>query len=138
MPQSLDQRLPDSVTSVSPGATVGQTSILLRAVLTDPDLGDSLHLEGEVRPVTVGFTGPNVPNGPAVANGHTAWLSVAGLSDKTSYHWRVRAGDNTGRSGAWASPGAIPISSSTCRTRRARRRRWGRHGVTAPAFSPAP
>jgi hypothetical protein len=43
-----------------------------------------------------------------VANGHTAWLSVAGLSDKTSYHWRVRAGDNTGRSGAWASPGGNP------------------------------
>lgn len=107
-PQSLDQRLPDSVTSVSPGATVGQTSILLRAVLTDPDLGDSLHLEGEVRPLTVGFTGPNVPNGPAVANGQAAWLSVAGLSDKTSYHWRVRAGDNTGRSGAWASPGGDP------------------------------
>ena len=108
VPQSLDQRLPDSVTSVSPGATVGQTSILLRAFLTDPDLGDSLHLEGEVRPVTVGFTGPNVSNGPAVANGHTAWLSVTGLSDKTSYHWRVRAGDNTGRSGTWASPGGNP------------------------------
>jgi len=107
-PQSLDQRLPDSVTSVSPGATVGQTSILLRAVLTDPDLGDVLHLEGEVRPVAVGFSGPNVPNGPAVANGQTAWLSVAGLSDKTSYHWRVRAGENTGRSGAWASPGGNP------------------------------
>ena len=107
-PRSLDQRLPDSVTSVSPGATVGQTSILLRAVLTDPDLGDSLHLEAEVRPVTVGFTGPNVPNGPAVANGQVAWASLAGLSDKTSYHWRVRAGDNTGRSGAWASPGGNP------------------------------
>jgi hypothetical protein len=107
-PQSLDQRLPDSVTSVSPGATVGQTSLLLRAALTDPDLVDSLHLEAEVRPVTVGFTGPNVPDGPAAGNGQTAWVSVAGLSDKTSYHWRVRAGDNTGRSGPWAAPGGNP------------------------------
>ncbi len=107
-PQDLDQRMIDSVTSVIPGATVAQPSILLRAVLTDPDLGDSLHLEAEVRPVTVGFSGSNVPNGPAVANGSPAWLSVGGLADKTSYHWRVRTGDHTGRSGPWTSFGGSP------------------------------
>ncbi len=107
-PATLDQRLGDSVTSVPTGATVNQASILLRAVLSDPDLGDSLHLEAEVRPITEGFSGPDVPNGPAVGNGRPAWLSVSGLSDKTAYHWRARTGDNTGRTGPWASRGGNP------------------------------
>lgn len=107
-PLALDQRMSDSVTSVAPGATISQTSLLLRAVLSDPDQSDSLHLEAEVRPLTVGFSGPNVSNGPPVANGRPAWVSVSGLADKTSYHWRVRAGDNTGRSGAWTSFGGSP------------------------------
>ena len=107
-PQALDQRLGDSVTSVAPGATILQTSLLLRGVLSDPDQSDSLHLEAEVRPLNVGFSGPNVPNGPAVTNGSPAWVSVGGLADKTSYHWRVRTGDHTGRSGPWTSYGGNP------------------------------
>ncbi|HJQ65483.1 MAG TPA: hypothetical protein VJ816_03855, partial [Gemmatimonadales bacterium] len=107
-PQAPDQRLNDSVTSVSPGATVTQSSILLRAIVEDPDFTDSLHLEAEVRPASIPFSGPNVPNGPPVRNGDTAWVSATGLADKTSYHWRVRAGDNTGRSGPWVSFGGNP------------------------------
>jgi hypothetical protein len=107
-PQALDQLLGDSITSVDLGASVAQPSILLRAIVSDPDWRDSLHLEAEVRPIGIGFSGPNVPNGPAVANGATAWVSVSGLSDKTSYHWRVRAGDHTGRSGPWALLGGNP------------------------------
>ena len=107
-PQALDQLLSDSITSVDLGASVAQPSILLRAVVTDPDWQDSLHLEAEVRPIGIGFSGPNVPNGPAVTNGATAWVSVSGLSDKTSYHWRVRTGDHTGRSGPWALSGGNP------------------------------
>ena len=108
VPLAPDQRLNDSVTSVNPGATVAQSSILLRAVVEDPDFADSLHLEAEVRPTSVAFSGPNVPNGPPVRNGDTAWVSATGLADKTSYHWRVRAGDNTGRSGPWVSFGGNP------------------------------
>jgi hypothetical protein len=103
VPQAPDQRLNDSVTSVSPGATVTQSSILLRAIVEDPDFTDSLHLEAEVRPASVPFSGPNVPNGPPVRNGDTAWVNATGLADKTSYHWRVRTGDNTGRSGPWVT-----------------------------------
>ena len=104
-PADLDQLRVDSVSVVAPGATVNETSILLRAVVSDPDLGDSLHLEAEVRPVGVAFTGPNVPDGPAVASGRPAYVSVGGLSDGTTYHWRVRARDNTGRSGSWTAFG---------------------------------
>jgi hypothetical protein len=107
-PDGLNQLLTDSVTSVAPGETVNEAGILLRAVVTDPDLGDSLHLEGEVRPAGTAFTGPNVPDGPVVGNGQTAYLSVGGLVDGTTYHWRVRARDNTGRSGPWVAFGGNP------------------------------
>jgi hypothetical protein len=107
-PVSLDQRLSDSVTSIAPGATVNYSGILLRAVISDPDLGDSVHLEAEVRPVAIAFSGPNVPDGPAVGNGQPAWASVVGLTDNAAYHWRVRAGDNTGRWSPWVSFGGTP------------------------------
>lgn len=107
-PDGLNQLLMDSVTSVAPGATVYETDILLRAAVTDRDLGDSLHLEGEVRPAGTAFTGPNVPDGPVVGNGQTAYLSVGGLIDGTTYHWRVRARDNTGRAGSWVAFGGNP------------------------------
>jgi hypothetical protein len=107
-PVSLDQLLNDSVTSFPPGATVNTSGILLRAVLSDPDLGDSVHLEAEVRPVAIPFSGPNVPDGLPVGNGQPAWVSVVGLTDNAEYHWRVRAGDNTGRSGPWVSFGGTP------------------------------
>ena len=107
-PDGLNQLLGDSVTAVAPGATVNGTSILLRAMVSDPDLGDLLHLEAEVRPAGTAFTGPNVPDGPVVGNGQTAYLSVGGLIDGTTYHWRVRARDNTGRSGAWVAFGGNP------------------------------
>ena len=107
-PDALNQLLRDSVTAVAPGATVSETDILLRAVVTDPDLGDSLHLEAEVRPAGVAFTGPNVPDGVVVGNGRLAYLSVGGLIDGMTYHWRVRARDNTGRSGAWVAFGGNP------------------------------
>jgi hypothetical protein len=87
---------------------VNETLIVLRAVVSDPDLDDSLHLEAEVRPAGVGFTGPNVPDGPVVGNGQTAYLSVGGLIDGTTYHWRVRARDHTGRSGPWVAFGGNP------------------------------
>lgn len=107
-PASLDQLLSDSVTSIAPGATVNTSGILLRAVISDPDLGDSVHLEAEVRPVAIPFSGPNVPDGLPVGNGQPAWVNVGGLTDNAEYHWRVRAGDNTGRSSPWVSFGGTP------------------------------
>src|SRR5439155_22966734 len=36
-----------------------------------------------------------------VATGETASASVAGLTDKTSYHWQARVADQTGLAGVW-------------------------------------
>ncbi len=107
-PVSPEQLLNDSVTVIDIGDTITATSLLFRAVISDPDLGDVVHLEAEVRAVGTGFTGPNHPNGPAVANGQVGWITISGLADNVSYHWRVRAGDNTGRSGDWVEFGGNP------------------------------
>jgi hypothetical protein len=127
-PDSLDQRLGDSTTSVTPGDTINQTSLLLRAVLSDPDLVDSLHLEAEVRPVGQQFSGPNVPDGPTVGNGQAAWINVSGLSDNTSpcgacawrqhrARWRVDRSSAT-RHSAWRYRiRPAPLRGSSVQTR---------------------
>ncbi|MGH7613672.1 MAG: BACON domain-containing protein, partial [Gemmatimonadales bacterium] len=93
---SLDQRLADSVTAIDTGATISQNSVLLRAVVSDPDRGDTLHLEAEVRPTNIQFTGSPTQIGPEVTAGQIAWVQITGLSDNTSYHWCVRVVDQTG------------------------------------------
>jgi hypothetical protein len=87
-------------------------SVLFRGIVADPDLGDSLHLEAEVRQINQAFTqSPNVTNGPEVANGQVAWISSGPLADKQSYHWQVRVRDVTGRSGPWDSlPGGTDFA----------------------------
>ncbi|HSD31080.1 MAG TPA: Ig-like domain-containing protein [Gemmatimonadales bacterium] len=97
-PDSLSQRVPaDSTTPVIPGGVISQQSIVLRAVVSDPDLGDTLQLQAEVQPVGTNFT--NFANwfSAKVPNDSPAYVLVTGLNDNTSYHWRVRAADQTGR-----------------------------------------
>ncbi|HEY7685847.1 MAG TPA: hypothetical protein VH833_07050, partial [Gemmatimonadales bacterium] len=108
LPVSPEQLLSDSVTVIPIGDTITASSLLFRAVISDPDLGDVVHLEAEVQPVGTGFSAPNVPNGPAVANGQVGWITISGLADNVSYHWRVRAADNTGRQGDWVERGGTP------------------------------
>ena len=105
LPDSLDQRFSDSVTSVPIGGAVAQNSLLFRGVISDPDAWDTLRLQVEVQPVGTNFTGLAV-TGPPVPNGQPGWVNVTGLSDNTSYHWRARTIDQTGRSTAnWQSFG---------------------------------
>lgn len=100
-PDSLGLRLVDSTTVINAGDTVRSGSILVRAVVSDSDLVDSLHLEAEVEPMGTPFT--SVPNsaGPQAGNGKPAWMRVANLLDQTSYHVQVRAVDQTGRASLW-------------------------------------
>jgi hypothetical protein len=111
-PDSLDQRQPDSTTSIPSGGTVG-ASLLLRAVISDSDLVDTLHLEAEVRPVAQSFSNSaNTNPGQEVANGDPAWVMVSGLSDGVSYHWQLRAVDQTGRASAWKPfPGTFTVQT---------------------------
>jgi hypothetical protein len=108
LPDSLDQRQLDSTHSIAPGSTTG-ASVLLRAVVSDSDVVDTLHLEAEVQRITDPFgNSANVPPGPEVDNGKPAWLRLSGLTDQTCYHWQVRVKDQTGRPSGWKPNGGNP------------------------------
>src|SRR5437899_2024840 len=105
-PTTLAQLRADSLTAVPPGGFTDQATVVLRGVLADPDPQDSLHLEVEVQPIDVAFTGnANGFSGAAVPNQGTATATAVGLSDSTSYHWQARAVDQTARAGPWVSFG---------------------------------
>jgi len=73
--------------------------------VTDPNPGDSLRLDVEVRVVGTAFTGPT-GSGPFVRNDTVATASnAAPLSDNAAYHWRARTVDKTGQTSAWVSFG---------------------------------
>ncbi|HEY6224765.1 MAG TPA: Ig-like domain-containing protein, partial [Gemmatimonadales bacterium] len=95
-PDSLSQRATDSV-AIPVGDTVRTTSILFRAVVSDSDVVDSLHLEVEALQLSQSFTGTaTAPPGPKVGNGQPAWVLQTGLIDGKAYHWCVRAVDQQG------------------------------------------
>jgi len=100
-PESLAQLLNDSATAIAAGASISQAGVVLRAVASDPDAGDSLHLEVEVRAGGIAFTGTPTAAGGRVANGTQAWVGVTGLGNHTAYHWQCRTVDQTGRTSAW-------------------------------------
>ncbi|HVH10601.1 MAG TPA: hypothetical protein VM736_12470, partial [Gemmatimonadales bacterium] len=101
-PGSLAQLRSDSTTAVAPGASIDQTSIVLRAVLTDPDAWDTLALEVEVEPAATPFTGTTSATSGRVASGVRAYVALAGLANNTAFHWQARTRDQTGRVSAWA------------------------------------
>src|SRR5207302_10394346 len=74
---------------------------IFKATVTDPNPGDQLRLEVEVKPVGTVFNGVVSATGPSVASGAPATAALAGLSDNTAYHWRARAVAQTSRASAW-------------------------------------
>ncbi len=117
LPDSLDQRsIVDSTTPVDTGGAVPQPSIVLRAVVSDLDLADTLQLDAEVKPVGTNFNGSVTATSQDVPNGSPAYILVTGLIDNTSYHWRVRARDQTGRPGNWLAFGGNPENQADFQT----------------------
>ena len=109
---SLTQLRGDSSTAIATGGVTADSTIVLRGAASDPDGGDSLRLEVEVRPVGAAFTGAATGAGAFVPAGGRAFARVTGLSDNTAYHWRARVVDQTGRAGAWTSHGGNPESAA--------------------------
>src|SRR5260370_32936988 len=94
------------MTAVATGGVSAEPAVVLRGVVSDPDGGDSLRLEVEVRPVGEAFTGTATVVGAPVAADEKALVRVTGLTDNTEYHWRARAPGPTGRGGPVATHGA--------------------------------
>ena len=103
--QALGQLRSDSTIVVPVGGGIDQPAVVLRGVVSDPNLADALRLEVEVRPLATAFTGVPTATSAPVANGGTALVAVAGLVNSTAYHWQARAADPTGRAGAWTAFG---------------------------------
>ena len=101
-PASLAQRGQDAKGIAVGGVTAFKT-VEIRAAVTDPD-GDQVHLEAEIRPVTVFFTGEPTVAGAPVASGQTAGVTWTGIPDGP-YHWQVRTVDENGERSPWVSFG---------------------------------
>jgi hypothetical protein len=111
-PATLDQRL-DATRSIPIGSTIGQDSVILQGVVSDPDLGDTLHLIAEYQQVGQNFQGTaNAFGVDSVLNGQSAHVVLRGLANHVGYHWRVRAVDQTNRQSLnWVSFGNNPETS---------------------------
>src|SRR5207237_325186 len=105
LPTDLAQFQSDGNTVIPVGGTAPGRSVIFKATVTDPNPGDELRLEVEVKPVGTAFNGVVTGTGPTVASGAVATAAVAGLGDNTAYHWRARAVDQTARASAWVAFG---------------------------------
>ena len=112
-PGSPDQFNGVGTTPMPPAGGTGgglgsNQTVTFRAVVTDPDPGDVLSLEVEVKDVGAAFDGLGTTRGVAVSSGSTAAVSViiqAPVLGQTNYYWRVRACDQTSQCGGWVSFG---------------------------------
>jgi hypothetical protein len=80
---------------------VAQSSTIVKADVSDPDPGNGLVLEVEVKPFGTPFT--NVPSAASLilSSGSSATVMVTGLTPQSAYHWQARAVDQAGAASAW-------------------------------------
>ena len=104
-PGGLIQLHADGVTTIATGGITDEATVLFQATLTDPDPGDQLRLEIEVRPVGTAFTNVATASSTPVASGSVGTATLAGVTDNVAYHWQARTVDQTGRASAWSSFG---------------------------------
>ncbi|HYE99615.1 MAG TPA: hypothetical protein VEJ18_11925, partial [Planctomycetota bacterium] len=87
------------------GGATAQTSVILRGVVTGTS--GNLSMDVEVKPVGTPFDGTvSGSSTPTATSGQTHSVTVAGLTNATSYHWRARAVSSAvAQPGAWVSFG---------------------------------
>jgi protein involved in ribonucleotide reduction len=104
-PSTLAQFRSDGTTSIPTGGATNQTSVVLKGTVSDPNAGNTVKLQVEIKPVGTAFTNTATAESGLVANGGTASVTVGSLVNGTTYHWQARAVDNNGAVSAWASFG---------------------------------
>jgi hypothetical protein len=106
-PLSLNQFNGATVVPVGGGLGSGRT-VTLKGTVSDPDPGDVLVIEVEVKLTNTGFNSTGLSRGTGVGTDQTASTAVAvtaPLLGQNNYHWRARACDQTGRCSGWSSFG---------------------------------
>jgi hypothetical protein len=101
----LGQLRADSVTPVAVGGTLPAPEMVVRGTPRDPDIADTLRLEVELQPLGTDFAGVATAVSAPTPSGEVAFVQLTGLGDGTSYHWRSRVVDQTGRATTWRSFG---------------------------------
>ncbi len=109
---SLAQLESDSVTTIPPGGSTPDPTIVVRAVVRDTTGAGTVRLEVELRPVGTGFLDQATDSSDPTPSGGRAYVRVSGLADNTGYHWQARAVDQSGPIGTWRTYGGNPESAA--------------------------
>ena len=108
LPTGLAQFKADGTTALAVGAWTNQSTVVLRFTMTDASRTDSLVPEVEIKPVATAFNGTGLRAGsPVTSTGAPVpgSVTVTGLSNGLTYHWRARVRDAAGQVSGWASFG---------------------------------
>jgi photosystem II stability/assembly factor-like uncharacterized protein len=101
-PVSRGQRQADGTTPIPLGGTALTSTVRFQGTVSDPDPGQQVRLQVEVKPVGTAFIGTVSCESTPVSSG-TATCAVNSLALGTNYHWRTRTVDSLGTASAWAS-----------------------------------
>ena len=88
--------------------TLTEWGVILTAQVTDPDVGNGLILEVEVRPVGTPHTGLPTAASGVLASGSTGRLTISGLTSGLAYEWYARTVDASGAASDWVRYTGVP------------------------------
>ena len=114
-PTGMGQFTGDGTTPVGVGKGL-KKPVVLKAVAIDADVGDTVKLEFEVKPVGTAFDGSTgVYPTALMTSGFTGSVSVN--LPRGSYHWQARTVDRGGNQSAWVSFGGNAETSADFKIR---------------------
>jgi predicted GH43/DUF377 family glycosyl hydrolase len=103
---SLAQFQEDGTTPIGVGGATTSPNVVLRAVCSDPDAGDAVSLQVEVRPVGEPLTGMPTHTSASLPNGSTISIPVGpNTTVNQAFHWQARVVDNQNAVGPWTAFG---------------------------------
>lgn len=121
-PSILNQYRTDQISILTTGEATTEDKVVFVGNLSDPDSGEQLVLEVEIKEIgtafsnaptlaSAGFTNPQSCSSPPANCGMiTAANYSAGLMRSKEYHWQARVRDEKGGVSGWFSFGANPES----------------------------
>jgi subtilisin family serine protease len=112
VPASLDQFRSNGTTTIGVGGSTPETTVVLKGSVSDPDAGQTVKLQVEVRPLGTAFSNAMTHEGALVSSGGVATATVTALVAGTGYHWQVRAVDSLGGASVWVAFGGNAESAA--------------------------
>lgn len=85
---------------IAEGATISTSEVLFKAPVMDPDEGDKVRLQIELKSFNQSFDEKNLLESPLMISGLEATVKAEKLGNG-AYHWRFRAADQSGLASDW-------------------------------------